>query len=63
MVKLDLLTDIDLNNGKMVEKGKRAGIFHYIHIYVIANNKYMKDFDKNIESSDVQYWDINNLYG
>ena len=28
-----------------------------------ANNKYMKDYDKNKESSHIQYWEVNNLYG
>ena len=28
-----------------------------------ANNRYMKDYDKNKESSYVQYWDVNNLHG
>ena len=31
-----------------------------IHQYAKANIKYMKDYDKNKESS---YWDVNNLYG
>ena len=27
-----------------------------------ANNKYMKDYDKNKESLYLQYWDVNTLY-
>ena len=48
-VKLDLLADIDML--LMVEKGIRGGICHYIHRYAKANNKCMKDYDKNKESS------------
>ena len=33
----------------MVKKGIRCGICHDIHWYAQANNKYMKDFDKNKE--------------
>ena len=35
----------------MVEKGIRGGIFHAIDRYEKVNNKYMKDYDKNKESS------------
>ena len=28
-----------------------------------ANNKYMKDYDKNKELSYIKYWDVTNLYG
>ena len=52
-VKLDLLTDIYLL--LMVEKGITVGIRHFIYRYVKANNKYMKDYDKNKESSCLQY--------
>ena len=34
--------------------------FFYLHVEV--NNKYMKDYDKNKESSYFKYWDVNNLY-
>ena len=47
----------------MVEKGTRGGICQAIHRYVKANNKYMKNYDKNNESSYIQYLDANNLYG
>ena len=47
----------------MVEKGIRGGICHSIYRYAKANNKYMKDYDKNKESSYIQYWDVNNSYG
>ena len=47
----------------MVEKGIRGGICNTIHQYEKANNKYMKDYDKNRESSYRKYWDVNSLYG
>ena len=47
----------------MVEKGIRGGICLSIYRYIKANNKYMKDYDKNKEWPYLQYWDINNLYG
>ena len=47
----------------MVEKGIKGGICHAIHGFAEANNIYMKDYDKNKESSYLKYWDVNNLYG
>ena len=60
-VKLELLPDYDML--LMVEEGIRGGICHSIHRYAKANNKYMKNCDKNKESSYIQYLDANNLYG
>ena len=47
----------------MVAKGIRGGICHAIHTHAKANHKYMKNYDKNKESSYIQYLDGNNLYG
>ena len=47
----------------IVKKGIRGGICHTIHRYAKANNKYMKAYDKNKESSCLKYWDVDNLYG
>ena len=47
----------------MVEKGTRGGIYLAIHMYAEENNKYMKNYDKNIESSCVMCLNANNLYG
>ena len=60
-VKLELLTDIDML--LMVEKGTRGGICQAIHRYAKANNKYMKNYDKNNESSYIEYLDATNLCG
>ena len=46
----------------MVEKGIRGGICNTIHQYATANNKYMKDYDKNTELSYLKYQVVNNLY-
>ena len=34
-----------------------------IHQFVNGNNKYLKDYNQNQESSYLLYWDANNLYG
>ena len=60
-VKLELLTSHEMI--LMIEKGIRGGICQAIHRYAKANDKYMKNNDKKIESSYIEYLDANNLYG
>ena len=60
-VKLELLTDIDML--LMVEKGIRGGTFQAIHRHAKVNNKYMKNYDKDIPSSYLVYLDASKLYG
>ena len=45
----------------MVEKGIKRGICDSIYRYARANNKYIKDYDKNKDLLYLKYWDVNNL--
>ena len=60
-VELKLLTKSDML--LMVEKGTRDRMCEAVPRYAKANNKYMKNYDKNTASSYLAYLDANNLYG
>ena len=60
-VELELLTDFD--KLLMVEKGTRGGICQVIRRHAKANNKYMKNFNKDDISSYLMHLDTNNFYG
>ena len=47
----------------MIEEGIRGGICQPVHRYTKTNNKYMKNYNKNIVSSFLMYLDANILYG
>ena len=47
----------------MVKKDIKGGICHSVYRYAKANKKYMKDYDKNKESTYIKYWGVNNSYG
>ena len=51
-VKLELLTGYDMI--LMIEKVIRDGICQGTDKYAKANNKYMKNYDKNIDSSYIE---------
>ena len=59
-VKLELLRNNDMLT--MVEKRIRGGICHAIHRYAKTNNKYMKIYNKIIESSYLMYLVANNVF-
>ena len=60
-VKLELLADKDML--LMFEEGIRGEICQATYRYAEANNKYMKNYDKNKGSSFLICDDANNLYG
>ena len=45
----------------VMEKSIRKGICHAIHRHAKANNKYIKDYEKNKELSYLKYWEVNNF--
>ena len=47
----------------IVENGIRGEIYQATYRYAKANNKYMNNYDKIIESSYIKFLDANNLYG
>ena len=59
-VKLELITDVDML--LMMVKGIRGGICHSVYRHAKANNKYMKIYDKNNESSYIIYIWIQIVY-
>ena len=60
-IKLELMSDIDMF--QFVEKGTRGGISYIANRYKEANNKYMKEYNKEKPSKYIMYLDANNLYG
>ena len=60
-IKLELMTDIDMF--QFIEKGTRGGILYIGNRYGKANNKNMKEYEKEKPSKYIQYLDANNLYG
>ena len=60
-VELDVLTEFDML--LIAEKHITGEICHSVYRFAKSNNKYMKNYDKNKESSCLHYWDVNNLYG
>ena len=61
-VEIDLIYDQEMY--EMIEAGLRGGMCMVSTKKVEANNKYMgEEYDKNKESSYINYFDANNLYG
>ena len=59
--KITINTDYDMI--LMIEKGITGGICQATHRCAKANNKHMKNHDKSVDSSYIEYLNANNLYG
>ena len=62
-VKIELFKEGDISKLLFIESGLRGGVSMITQRYAEANNKYMKSYNKNKESSYIIYLDANNLYG
>lgn len=60
-VRLELLQEYD--KILFIENGVRGGICNVIYRHCKANNKYLADYNPNLESTYISYQDCNNLYG
>ena len=60
-VELDLLKDSDMY--LFFERGIRGGQSVIFNKYAAANNKYMEDYDEDMDNTFISYLDANNLYG
>ena len=60
-VKLDLISDIDQQ--LFIEKGMRGGLSYISHRHAKATNKYLPNYNPELDDSYLMYQDANNLYG
>lgn len=58
--EVELVTDIDML--LMAKKEIIGGMCFGIHKHAEANDKYMKDCDRNKKFSNQTFWGVNNLY-
>ena len=60
-IELDKINDSDMH--LFIERGMRGGICVAIQKYCKANNEYCKDYDLNKQRTEIDYDDMNDLYG
>lgn len=62
-VTLETFHEGDVEKLLFIENAKRGGVSVITHRHAVANNKYMKSYYPNKETSYIIYLDANNLYG
>ena len=61
--QIELFNDTQIDMLNIFEQNKRGGICMISKRYAKANNKYMKNYNKDQPSTYIMYLDANNLYG
>ena len=56
-------TNSDVDMHLFIERGLRGGVSIITHRKGNSNNQYMKNYDNNMATKYVTYYDANNLYG
>ncbi|XP_049769187.1 uncharacterized protein LOC126106833 [Schistocerca cancellata] len=59
-IELQLITDIE--QLQFIERGIRGGIVHCSCRHAVANNRFMSNYNANIDESYIIYLDVNSLY-
>ena len=59
-IKLELITNVDMF--QFIEKGMHGGVSYIANRYGKANNKDMEEYNENVPSKCIMYFDANYLY-
>ena len=59
-IKLRLITNQEML--LLIEQGIKGGLTQVTKKHCVVNNEYLQDYDKNKDSTFLQYLDLNSLY-
>lgn len=60
-VRLKLIKDVEMYT--FLERGLRGGFSCAVRKFVKSNNKFVPNYNSQLPTTYITYWDVNNLYG